>query len=196
MANEMETYVSIKNGNIEISKKLNELFTPIEGEYDVRTIQLINRLYDKDFTWDINLSREENQSKGLTWPEYEWLGDNVGSKWIYSEFDGDDDCSFIHLIFKTAWSVPQGFLRKLAEVLSDIKKDCYIVGTYEDEGYNPMGAFLYSGNDWNDIEDLDEEIDEDRIWEDDFYIEELREKVSHLQSEIEDSYLEYLNEEK
>ena len=59
-----------------------------------------------------------------------------------------------------------------------------------------MGAFLYSGNDWNDIEDLDEEIDEDRIWEDDFYIEELREKVSHLQSEIEDSYLEYLNEEK
>ena len=46
MANEMETYVSIKNGNKEVSKKLDELFTPTEGEYNSRTIELINRLYN------------------------------------------------------------------------------------------------------------------------------------------------------
>ena len=87
----------------------------------------------------------------------------------------------------------QGFLKKLSEILSDIKKDCYIVGTYEDEGYDPMGAFIYA-NGYDDIEDLDEEIDNDRIWEDDFYTEELREKTSKLQSDIEDAYLQFLNE--
>jgi hypothetical protein len=193
MANEMETYVSIKNGNKEVSKKLDELFTPTEGEYNSRTIELINRLYNKDFTWDISLSKDENEANKNTWPEYNWLGDNVGSKWIYSEFDGDEDFSYIHLVLTTPWSVPQGFLKKLSEILSDIKKDCYIVGTYEDEGYDPMGAFIYA-NGYDDIEDLDEEIDNDRIWEDDFYTEELREKTSKLQSDIEDAYLQFLNE--
>jgi hypothetical protein len=193
MANEMETYVSIKNGNKEVSKKLDELFTPTEGEYNSRTIELINRLYNKDFTWDISLSKDENEANKNTWPEYNWLGDNVGSKWIYSEFDGDEDFSYIHLVLITPWSVPQGFLKKLSEILSDIKKDCYIVGTYEDEGYDPMGAFIYA-NGYDDIEDLDEEIDNDRIWEDDFYTEELREKTSKLQSDIEDAYLQFLNE--
>ena len=56
-----------------------------------------------------------------------------------------------------------------------------------------MGAFIYA-NGYDDIEDLDEEIDNDRIWEDDFYTEELREKTSKLQSDIEDAYLQFLNE--
>jgi len=168
---------------------------PKEGEYNSRTIELINRLYSKDYTWDINLSKEENEEAENTWPEYQWLGDNIGSKWIYSEYDHDDDTEFTHLVLTTAWSVPQGFLKKLSEVLSDIKEDCYIMGTYEDESYDPMGAFLYA-KDFDDIEDLDEEIDEDKIWEDDFYTEDLREKTSKLQYEIEEAYLEFLNEEK
>ena len=195
MANEMETYVTIKNGDVNIANKLKELFTPKEGEYNSRTIELINRLYSKDYTWDINLSKEENEEAENTWPEYQWLGDNIGSKWIYSEYDHDDDTEFTHLVLTTAWSVPQGFLKKLSEVLSDIKEDCYIMGTYEDESYDPMGAFLYA-KDFDDIEDLDEEIDEDKIWEDDFYTEDLREKTSKLQYGIEEAYLEFLNEEK
>lgn len=195
MANEMETYVTIKNGDVNIANKLKELFTPKEGEYNSRTIELINRLYNRDYTWDINLSKEENEEAENTWPEYQWLGDNIGSKWIYSEYDHDDDTEFTHLVLTTAWSVPQGFLKKLSEVLSDIKEDCYIMGTYEDESYDPMGAFLYA-KDFDDIEDLDEEIDEDKIWEDDFYTEDLREKTSKLQYEIEEAYLEFLNEEK
>ena len=38
MANEMETYVTIKNGDINVANKLKELFTPKEGEYNSRTI--------------------------------------------------------------------------------------------------------------------------------------------------------------
>ena len=189
----METYVTIKNGDINVANKLKELFTPKEGEYNQRTIELINRLYGKDYTWDINLSKEENQEAENTWPEFEWLGDNVGSKWIYSEYDHDDDTEYTHLVITSTWAVPQGFLKKLSEVLIDIKEDCYILGTYEDESYDPMGAFLYA-KDWEDIEDLDEEIDEDKIWEDDFYTEDLREKTSKLQYDIEEAYLEFLNE--
>ena len=154
---------------------------------------MINRLYGKDYTWDINLSKEENQEAENTWPEFEWLGNNVGSKWIYSEYDHDDDTEYTHLVITSPWAVPQGFLKKLSEVLIDIKEDCYILGTYEDESYDPMGAFLYA-KDWEDIEDLDEEIDEDKIWEDDFYTEELREKTSKLQYDIEEAYSEFLNE--
>lgn len=193
MANEMETYVAIKNGDIKVANKLKEIFTPKEGEYNSRTIELINRLYGKNYTWDINLNKEENQKAGNTWPEFEWLGNNVGSKWIYSEYDHDDEPDYTHLVITSPWAVPQGFLKKLSEVLSDIKEDCYILGTYEDESYDPMGAFLYA-KDWDDIEDLDEEIDEDKIWEDDFYTEDLREKTSKLQYDIEEAYLEFLNE--
>ena len=189
MAQEMETYISIKNGNVDISKKLDELFTPVKGEYNTRTIELINRLYGTNFTWDVDLSRDE--ANGNTWPEYKWLGDNVGSKWIYSEYDSDEDCTFIHLNLKSAWSVPQGFIKKLTEELRKIHDECYIVGTYEDESYNPMGAFVY-GNNFDEIEDLDVEVDEDRVWEDDYYIEELRNKTEQLKEDIHNVYLEHL----
>jgi|TARA_B110000908_G_scaffold70174_1_gene84590 hypothetical protein len=191
MAQEMETYISIKNGNVDISKKLDELFTPVKGEYNTRTIELINRLYGTNFTWDVDLSRDENEANGNTWPEYKWLGDNVGSKWIYSEYDSDEDCAFIHLNLKSAWSVPQGFIKKLTEELRKIHDECYIVGTYEDESYNPMGAFVY-GNNFDGIEDLDVEIDEDRVWEDDYYIGELRNKTEQLKEDIHNVYLEHL----
>ena len=128
MANEMETYVTIKNGDINVANKLKELFTPKEGEYNSRTIELINRLYGKDYTWDINLSKEENQEAENTWPEFEWLGNNVGSKWIYSEYDHDDDTEYIHLVITSPWAVPQGFLKKLSEVLRSPPANIQSVG--------------------------------------------------------------------
>ena len=53
-----------------------------KGEYNSTTIELINRLYNENYTWESNLSNEENKNAGNTWPEFEWLGNNVGSKWI------------------------------------------------------------------------------------------------------------------
>ena len=187
MANIMESYVQFRNGNKEVAEKLNEIF----GGKST-SIPLINNLYGTDYTWDIDLSREENDEAGNTWPEWDWMQNNVGSKWIRCEFDYDDDPENIHLVLETAWSVPQGFLKKLSEVLIDIKEDCYITGTYEDESYEPMGAFLY-GKLWDDIEDLDEEIDNDKMWEDDFYMEDIREQVESLRNDIEQVYINDLN---
>ena len=188
MANIMESYVQIHNGNKEVAEKLNQIF----GNGDT-SIPLINNLYGTDYTWDINLSREENDEAENTWPDWDWMQEKVGAKWIRCEFDYDDDPENIHLVLETAWSVPQGFLKKLSEVLIDIKEDCYITGTYEDESYDPMGAFLY-GKLWDDIEDLDEEIDNDKMWEDDFYMEDIREQVESLRNDIEQVYINELNE--
>jgi hypothetical protein len=37
MANHMETYINIKNGDIKVAEKLKEIFTPNEGEYETNT---------------------------------------------------------------------------------------------------------------------------------------------------------------
>ena len=42
----METYVRITNGDINVAKKLKEIFTPDEGKYEVWTTELIKRIYD------------------------------------------------------------------------------------------------------------------------------------------------------
>ena len=64
----------------------------------------------------------------------------------------------------------------------------------EEESYEPMGAFLY-GKLWDDIEDYDDEIDQDKIWEDDFYMETVREEVEQMRVDIEKVYLEDLSEQ-
>jgi hypothetical protein len=187
MANEMTSFINIKNGDSKVAEKLKEIFTPKEGEYNARTIELVNRLWGTDYTWDVNLSREENEEAENTWPEMDWMQENVGSKWIYSEYDHDDDPEFCHLLIMAAWSVPQGFLDKLAQELRKIKDDCYICGTYEDESYDPMGAFLYGGL-WNDIEDYDDEIDSDKMWDDDEYRERIHDEVNQMRDDIENVY--------
>ena len=179
MANHMETYVTIKNGDINVAKKLKEIFTPNDGEYQADAQLLVNRIYD---------TPPEDADRS-------WMIDKVGAKWMYSEFEYDDECEHIHLSLTSAWSVPLYFLEQLTKVLSDIKEDCYIVGTYEDEGFDPVGAFVYA-KDWDDIEDLDEDIDYDKVWDDDEYRENLYEKNHVLRNALEECYMEHLEDMK
>ena len=122
MANHMETYIHIKNGDIKVAEKLKEIFTPNEGAYQVDTEDLGKRIFGED--------TPEEYDRG-------WYIDNVGAKWVYAEYDHDDEPEHIHLTLTSAWSVPQGLLERLAKNLYDIKEDCYICGTYEDESYDP-----------------------------------------------------------
>ena len=179
MANHMETYVRITNGDINVATKLKEIFTPDEGEYEVYSSELVKRIYD-------NVPEDDDI-------DYAWSISNVGAKWMYSEFEYDDDCGSIHLMLTSAWSVPQQFLEQLAKVLYTIKEDCYISGNYEDEGFDPIGAFVYA-NGYDDIEDLDVDIDYDKIWDDDTYRDELYEKNYQLQNGLEECYIDYLKD--
>ena len=56
-----------------------------------------------------------------------------------------------------------------------------------------MGAFIYAKN-YNDVEDLDEEIDQDKMWEDDKYREKMHSELNNLTIELEDNYKEVLND--
>ena len=178
MANHMETYVQIQNGDMHIAEKLKEIFTPIEGEYQCDASDLLARLDNTPPT---------DYDRG-------WMIDEVGAKWMYSEFEYDDNPDFIQLHLTSAWSVPQGFLQQLAKALYTIKEDCYIVGTFEDESYDPIGAFVYAKG-YDDIEDYDIDIDYDKIWEDDEYRDELYDKNAELRDELESLYKQQLEEE-
>jgi hypothetical protein len=180
MANHMETYINIKNGDIKVAEKLKDIFTPPEGEYETNTEDLYKRLYGDE--------APEEYDRG-------WVCDNLGAKWVYSDFEYDEEPQHIHLMLTSAWSVPIQLLEKLAEVLTDIKEDCYICGTYEDESMDPCGAFIYA-KDYDDIEDYDDEYDWDKDEEDDFYRETWHDKIAELGKEVEGAYLEFLEDKK
>ena len=78
----------------------------------------------------------------------------------------------------------------------EINKEPEIKEGNEEEGDGVESEIEGHGDEERDggEEDLDEEIDEDKLWEDDFYTEDLREKTSKLQYDIEEAYLEFLNE--
>ena len=203
MATSMDTFVSVRNGNKEVAERLKELLDTNDSN------QLVNNLFDTDFSED-------------NYPTVDWMVDNVGAKWITSEFNYDDDPQYCHIQFETAYSVPQGFLKRLAEEVGKIKEDCYIVGDYEDEGPSLIGAFVYA-HDYDDIEDDDsiEVADILEMLEDGEPIEDIdfdgetiefvdgydwfsgspngREKMHDLQAELkkslEDAYLEFKEEQ-
>lgn len=179
MANHMETNIQIKMGDIKVIEKLKEIFTPKEGEYQVDAMELVQRLYNKP---------PEEYDRG-------WMIDEVGAKWMYSEFDLDDDLEFMELRLTSAWSVPIPFLETLGKVLGSITEGCYIVGTYEDEGFDPIGAFVY-GKGYDDIEDWDGEVDFDVIWDDDEKRDEMWDSLNTLKDELEEQYFEYLKDKK
>lgn len=191
MANEMSTYVRVSNGDQRVAERLKELFTPTEGKYEVTAIDILNRMLGTNYSY-----REDREGwdREADWPTQEIWDSYIGPKWMYVDYDHSDEPEDCHIMIRSAWSVPNEFLEKLAEELYTIKDDCYISGTYEDESYNPMGAFIYA-KDWDDLEDLDEEIDYDRIWEDDEYREELQYATNDLRDSLEESYLEHLKEE-
>ena len=178
MANHMETYIQIKNGDDRVLEKVREIFTPNGGQYDVGTEDLMKRIFGED-------APEEY--------DYGWACDNLGAKWIYSEYEDSDECEYIDLRLTSAWSVPQGLLKGLSKALYNIKEDCYICGTYEDESMDPCGAFIYA-KDYDDIEDYDDEYDWDKEEEDDFYRENWHEKIYELKTDVEKAYLEYLKD--
>ena len=120
----------------------------------------------------------------------------MGPKWVNGEEfymdEGDEEVTFI---FRAAYAVPQQLLEGLTKVLTDIKEDCYLIGDYEHEDYDPVGVFLYS-KDWDDIEDLDHPYDSEDLWEDDELRDQMWEENSELKSDIESEYFNYLEDKK
>jgi hypothetical protein len=188
MANTMTSYVKIINLNKESHEKLVDLFQTKGETFDEREDLLphLNKLYGTEFTDDNYLS-------------VDWMNENIGSKWLRIEFGVWSTKNFVEetqevdLIFESAWNVPTNYLEKLTEVLTEVNKDIVVYGTYEDEMYEPMGAFVYA-NDYDDIEDLDEEVEINDMIEDEEYRYEVMNDLYEHRDSLLEAYLEIKKE--
>ena len=76
--------------------------------------------------------------------------------------------------------------------MNEFDKDIVAYGTYEDESYSPIGAFVY-GFDYDDIEDYDE-VDGQRMWDDDDYKDDIMDKLHDHRDSLYEGYLEVKKE--
>jgi hypothetical protein len=190
MANIMTTYVKIKNLDEETHKKLVDLYETNNESFDVLDIlRHFNKLYDRNFN-------DTDNFYGVA-----FMNDNVGSKWLSIEFGCWSTEEFkqysdtVDLVLESAWNVPTLYLEKLTEVLTEINKDVVVYGTYEDESWEPMGAFVYA-YDYDDIEDYDEEVEvEDMLQDEDYRYEVMNDLREHRDAMYE-AYLEVKAERK
>ena len=178
MANTMTTYVKVGNLNEETFNKLNGLLEKdIDNTSYVDIINHVNKLYGTEFSEPDNF-----MDRG-------WMEENVGSKWFTIECDMDEYSSEVDLVIETAWTVPTEYLQKIVEYIGG---DVVVYGTYEDESYDPIGAFVYAV-DYDDIEDY-EEVEHDKIFEDDDYLEEMYDGLYELRDSLYEGYREVMDE--
>ena len=177
----MTTRVTVKNLNAETFEKLKALMAIDENDkYYVDWVNNINTLYEQTFT-------AENI------PTYEFMTESVGAKWITIEGMDQNFSEEVDLLIETAWSFPAEYMEKLAQYLTNFDKNIYLTGTYEDESLEPMGAFVY-GHNYDDVEDLDVEIDENRWWDEDEYRDEIYEELYELRDGLYEGYVETMEE--
>lgn len=195
MANEMRTFVKVKSEDPRVANKLKELFTPTEGKYEADAVDLINRIKGTDYSYS-NETKKENWDRDADFPDNNTWEELIGPKWMYVEYDHNDIPTDCTITLRTAWSVPVPFLVTLRNILQQIDEDCYIVGSYEDESYDPSGAFIYGRFEYDDMEDYDEPFDWDEADEDDFYTERWHDEIFELENQLEMAYFEYLSDRK
>ena len=192
MANEMRTFVTVKSEDPRVAEKLRELFTPSEGKYETTAVDLINRIKGTNYCFK---DERENWDRDVDFPDDDTWEELIGPKWLNVEYDHQELPENCNIVISSAWWVPKPFLETLKDILTEIDEDCYIKGTYEDESYDPCGAFIYA-KDYDDIEDYDDEFDWDAYDEDGFYLENFHEELLQLERDIEMAYFEYLSDRK
>ena len=120
MANTVSNYLHI-DGTKEVQDKIDELFLNAGGYAE--TNLFVNSLYNTEY------------KEGVP---YEWLYDNVGTKWIYVENEID----------RGRWNIssanytPKEFWIHLYKLAVEIDPNVRIEVKYHDEGYEPIGAFI------------------------------------------------------
>ena len=69
---------------------------------------------------------------------YSWCVDNWDTKWEASEVEFEcDDSEILTVTFDTAWSPPEGVMRKLREKFPDVSFSCF----YDEPGMESAGYY-------------------------------------------------------
>ena len=178
MANHVENYIRVKNCNQAVIDELQRIFSVQDEIGDVHTIDLINRIYDKNWTND-DYDRE-------------WVLENVGAKWVYGQIEGEWDTE-ISINLTSAWDAVNPLLKQLCSKLICIKEDVVIENRFEDESLDPMGV-AYISSVYESVEYLDEEVDVYKFYEDEEYRDEVYEMLEELMDEERRIHQEVLDE--
>lgn len=167
MANHVENYIKVKNCNQVVIDELQRIFSVKDEIGDTGTIDLINCIYDKEWTND-DYDRD-------------WVLDNVGAKWVFGQIE-DESEDEITINLTSAWDAVNPLLKQLCSKLICIKEDVVVENTFQDESCDPMGVAYYS-SEYGSEEYLDEEVDTNKFYEDDEYRDEIYRMLDDLMDE-------------
>lgn len=174
MANRMLTQVKIINLTPETHEKFLELFPTPKNDGYVDVLANLNMIYGEEME---ELDRE-------------WMTMNVGSNHMEIEYhQGNEFSSEVELVISSNWTVPTEYLQEVARAFGEIDEEVVLYGTYEDEGFEPIGSFVY-GYDYEDIEDLDIEVDEQEMMDDPEYNDDIFNQLFEHRDAMYRTYLE------
>jgi hypothetical protein len=175
MANHVDNMIRVKNCNQAVIDELKRIFSVQDEVGDSHTIDIINGVFDKEWTSD-DYDRD-------------WVLDNVGAKWVYGQIEGECDTE-ISINLTSAWDAVNPLLKHLCSKLINIKEDVVVENTFQDESFDPVGIAYYS-SEYGSEEYLDEEVDSNKFYEDDDYrcevyamLEEMMEEEREIHKEV------------
>jgi hypothetical protein len=178
MANHVENYIKVKNCNQVVIEELQRIFSVKDEIGDTGTIDLINCIYDKEWTND-DYDRD-------------WVLENVGAKWVFGQIENETEDE-ITINLTSAWDAVNPLLKQLCSKLICIKEDVVIENRFEDEGLDPMGIAYYS-SEYGTEEYLDAVVDVGKFYEDDEYRESIYEMLEEMMEEERRIYKEVIED--
>ena len=87
MANEMQTFVTVKSNEPRVAKRLQEIFKSRRETYEVDAIDVINNLEATSYCYK---NEKENYDLSVDFPPTDLWNSIIGSKWMYVEYDHND----------------------------------------------------------------------------------------------------------
>lgn len=181
MANHVHTHINIRFDDSEALRQ----FTFDILEYD----KWMSGKLDGQTYWE-RISKLQSEYFKIICPDVEETRsdyiDKLGAKWIsFEDIDFDDD--EMTLTITSAWSPAFGLFERIYKHVAQIDPEASLVITWEDEGFNFIGAASYNkfGDDFDEYEPTEEDLellsfedpDEDRS--DEFY-ELISDKMNDL----------------
>ena len=191
MANEMMTFVKVISKKPEVAVRLQEIFKSRKGNHEVDALDVINNIKGTSYCYK---NEKEDFDVDVDFPSNQLWEEMIGPKWMFLEYDHAELPEDCNIVLTSAWAVPIPFLLQLRDELQKVDEDCYIKGTYEDESYDPSGAFIAGKFDYDDMEDNDEIYDWDEANEDDYYSEQWSMTLHDMMDNLETAYLDYVTE--
>ena len=190
----MRTFVTVVSDRPEVATRLQQIFkSRTDNQWQVDAYDVINNLKGTSYC---PKDEKEGWDKEVDFPPNQLWDEIIGPKWMNVEYNHDELPNNCNIVLSSASHVPTEFLSTLRNELQKIDPTCYIKGTYEDESYEPCGAFVYGQFEYNEIEDTDEIYDWDEADEDDFYNENWVEQLNDMMDNLESGYIDYLEDRK